>query len=366
MSRLGLLLAVLTLAGCAAPRRTAGADADVRQRLSSVKSDPAAVVAFVDERVASVSDPRLRAELDLARAQAMRALGRPLSAKSGLARAWAQVQPDLTGVGAAIQLEWADLEYRTGARSSARARWETLATTPRAPRLEVDRALACLAVSSAAAGDTAGEHAWSRRLGSRAAAAMAEARRSLGSERPPTSVASAPGGSIPKDPRNILAEIHTRSDWGARPTKSNSSPMEPIRAVTVHHAAMDRPAPGRASSQIRSIQSAHQNDEGWADIGYHFLVDPEGGIWEGRPLNTQGAHAGDSESNRGNIGVCLLGNFDLSSVPSSQAAALERLLDRLRDHFRLTRSDVVPHSRYRSTACPGRSLSNLVDVYRRG
>ena len=87
--------------------------------------------------------------------------------------------------------------------------------------------------------------------------------------------------------------------------------MSRIDRITVHHSAVhaDREAQDRSAEIIRSIQKNHQRDKGWGDIGYHYLIDREGRVWTGRPEGWQGAHAGDPQSNRGNLGVCLMGNF---------------------------------------------------------
>jgi N-acetyl-anhydromuramyl-L-alanine amidase AmpD len=137
------------------------------------------------------------------------------------------------------------------------------------------------------------------------------------------------------------------------------------RAVT----AVDRAAAGRA---IRAIQDEHIRRRGWNDIGYHYIVDRAGRVWEGRPASQIGAHAGSSEANRGNLGVLLLGNFELQQPAPAQIASAERLLEALRRRHKLPRVEVLSHGDVRRdcglgpTTCPGKNLVPWVERYRRG
>ena len=85
----------------------------------------------------------------------------------------------------------------------------------------------------------------------------------------------------------------SRASWRAKPLRQNHEPMGPPTRITVHHSA--EPLTSRKLSESRKevlrIQSIHQDDKHWADIGYHFLIDPAGRIFEGRPVEIQGAHA---------------------------------------------------------------------------
>ncbi|WP_017624937.1 peptidoglycan recognition protein family protein [Nocardiopsis chromatogenes] len=125
----------------------------------------------------------------------------------------------------------------------------------------------------------------------------------------------------------------TRSGWGAdeglRGEVDGGS--HPVQVVTVHHAAM--PVAEDPRETMRAIYWLHTVENGWADIGYHLLIDPEGTVYEGRatggPLPVfsgmplpgsarcvTGAHA--VGHNAGNIGICLLGDFT-SAMPSRPA-----------------------------------------------
>lgn len=146
------------------------------------------------------------------------------------------------------------------------------------------------------------------------------------------------------------------------------NPMLPTRYITVHHDGM---SPFRATDQASSagrieiIRRGHR-DKGWGDIGYHFVVDRGGRVWEGRELKWQGAHV--KNENEGNIGICCLGNFDEQSPSDAQLEALQQILACTMAKYRVPVSRVKTHQEWASahTACPGRALqAEMVTIRRR-
>ncbi|WP_432494138.1 N-acetylmuramoyl-L-alanine amidase [Kineococcus auxinigenes] len=129
------------------------------------------------------------------------------------------------------------------------------------------------------------------------------------------------------DERVALAApaIRTRAAWGADETlrKSSASYSSTLKAAVVHHTA----DPGtytqaQVPAVIRGMYRYHTVTLGWADLGYNFVVDRFGGIWEGRAGGTTrpvvGAHAGGF--NVDTFGVSMMGDYT-SAAPS--AACLE-------------------------------------------
>lgn len=170
----------------------------------------------------------------------------------------------------------------------------------------------------------------------------------------------------------------TRASWGAKSMQSNFDRMDAPYRLTVHHTAepADTHSHDAAAREMRDLQRMHQEGNGWADLGYHFLIDQAGRIHEGRPISAQGAHAGNSDLNRGNIGICLLGNFvaqpergadySLAQAPTDeQWEALDRLVDQLQLRYRIADNQIWAHSHLKETACPGPALLSWVQSRRR-
>jgi tetratricopeptide (TPR) repeat protein len=162
--------------------------------------------------------------------------------------------------------------------------------------------------------------------------------------------------------------ILPREQWHARAIRSNIDPMTPIFRITVHHTAdrCDQSDLQSSAELINYYQKVHQERNGWADIGYHFLIDRAGRVWEGRPISYQGAHAGNSEKNRGNIGVCLLGDFTEQQVNATQKTSLAGLLRELCRIYKLNPgTQVYTHKEMQATECPGPKLQSVVEDFRR-
>lgn len=165
-----------------------------------------------------------------------------------------------------------------------------------------------------------------------------------------------------------------RRAWGAMPARADrmDKNVGGWRRITIHHSAEREPpdldgTQSASAAAVRSIQKAHVDgrETGWGDIGYHFVVDPYGRVFQGRELAWQGAHA-KGAANVQNIGICLIGNFE-NEKPTRQAlAALQELLDQLRRQHSIPRDEVLAHCDLKRTSCPGKHLEPFVRGYANG
>jgi uncharacterized protein (TIGR03437 family) len=122
--------------------------------------------------------------------------------------------------------------------------------------------------------------------------------------------------------------VITRTEWGCPDGQSNPRATPQYTTVThliVHHTAGSNTASDWAAV-VRSIWSLHVFTNGWSDIGYNYLIDPNGMIYEGRAGgdNVIGAHF--SCANSGTLGVALLGTFTSVSPTSRAITSLQHLL----------------------------------------
>ena len=188
----------------------------------------------------------------------------------------------------------------------------------------------------------------------------AELQRRVRALTPPAGPAPVVVASIP---------IESRSAWSPAPeNRANLEPMGQPRRVTIHHSAMyfrdTRPA--ACAAQIQRIQKEHMGNRDYGDIGYHFLIDSGGRIFQGRELKWQGAHAGgkDGANNTQNIGICMLGDF-LHRPPTPAAMkSLELLVADLRGKFQIPTSRLFAHTEFTGSECPGPFLIDWVKKHR--
>lgn len=161
--------------------------------------------------------------------------------------------------------------------------------------------------------------------------------------------------------------IQPRTSWSPlAPNRNNLDRMQRPRRITIHHSAMyfRDTRPRAAAAQIGKIQREHMQNRNYGDIGYHFLIDPSGRIWEGRQLRYQGAHASGS-NNIGNIGICLLGNFmrqakDGQGPTNAQVQSMEQLVTQMMRRYQFGGDALFCHSDFKNTACPGVRMQPIV------
>ncbi len=125
--------------------------------------------------------------------------------------------------------------------------------------------------------------------------------------------------------------IITRAGWGADESIRKGKPeyAEPLRMAVVHHTATADSYPKSQSDDIvRGIYAYHVKTNGWDDIGYNFLVDRYGQIFEGRfggmDKTVQGAHS--LGFNRNTTGISIIGNFASSRPPEVAMNSLKRII----------------------------------------
>jgi len=125
--------------------------------------------------------------------------------------------------------------------------------------------------------------------------------------------------------------IFSRPSWRANERIRRGKPdyADAVRFAVVHHTAGSNAyTRAQSASIVRGIQRYHVLANGWDDVGYNFLVDKYGQIFEGRyggvDKNVVGAHA--QGFNQGSTGIALIGNYDATNVTPAARAALTRLI----------------------------------------
>lgn len=159
-----------------------------------------------------------------------------------------------------------------------------------------------------------------------------------------------------------LFGAHPRSEWATEsPSRTLMNKMLPVKHITVHHDGIPTLFTGSDAAstcaRIEFVRRGHRN-KGWGDIGYHFIIDRSGAVWEGRPIAWQGAHVRDH--NEGNVGILVMGNFEIQKPTSQQLASLDELVSKAKSHWRVKSSNLRSHREWEdaATSCPGRNLQS--------
>lgn len=136
-------------------------------------------------------------------------------------------------------------------------------------------------------------------------------------------------------------------------------PSEPWNYIILHHSGTPAGSLQSIHQQHLRRKDAHGNP--WKGIAYHFVIGNGHGMPDGAVEATfrwkqqlHGAHAGHALYNSRGIGICIIGNFEQTSPTKAQLTALRKLLTILAQQHSISPDNILGHSTFRKTACPGR------------
>lgn len=193
---------------------------------------------------------------------------------------------------------------------------------------------------------------------------------------PPRYVPPTPQPDVPiKRPTPPVAmslgqlQIIPRSSWAkASPIGSRIRKMGSVSRITVHHEGWTPvwfTDTTTTAARLDAIRRGHLSRLRAGDIGYHYIIDRAGRIWQGRDDSYQGAHV--RSNNENNIGIMVLGNFETQTPSSAQLASLRNTLLALKKEHKVSTRRIYTHKEITSTSCPGRNLQGqMVNLRRSG
>ena len=152
--------------------------------------------------------------------------------------------------------------------------------------------------------------------------------------------------------------VVSRAQWGARPPNGSFSTNFNPTKIVIHHTAGSK---GGAST-VKGIQAYHQNDCGWTDIGYHFLVNHEGTVFEGRPENVQGAHVAGANSYC--LGISAMGHYSKYQCDKPCWDSIVRLTAYACSKYRIHPSNIIGHQNMANKDCPGKYIYSRMNELR--
>lgn len=205
---------------------------------------------------------------------------------------------------------------------------------------------------------------------------------------------------VPREPTRVRGVRYlSRAAWGAdeskrfKPDGTVNSPEQyyPLQIITVHHTATPNDDPDPAAT-VRAIYEYHAITNDWGDIGYHFLIDEDGNVYEGRYSGDDGIPAFNEDGdlvtgfhsvgfNSGALGIALIGSLDQQGPTKAAKASLIRLIKvisrfkGLDPQAKVTYTNPVNgtqkdtdtiggHRDYLETECPGQVMYDLLGEVR--
>jgi len=149
--------------------------------------------------------------------------------------------------------------------------------------------------------------------------------------------------------------IVPRSGWNAAEPKPFKQHVP--KQITIHHEGTRLELTADAAKKIKAIQTWGMGpDRNWVDIPYHFLIAPNGTIYEGRNVYTVGETATEYDPT-GHLLITCLGNLEVQEMPEAQLNALINLIAHCSKTYQIPFETLASHRDYsKQTTCPGKNL----------
>lgn len=171
-----------------------------------------------------------------------------------------------------------------------------------------------------------------------------------------------------------LQKVISYNKEGEKLTWPLQYPRE-VSKIIIHHTASDNNE-NNPIKAIRNIFYYHTIGRGWGDIGYNYIIDKEGNIYEGRygGEGVVGAHAGPG--NRGSIGIAVLGNYNETEISDEALHSLELLISQKTKLYKIDPEgnsyfrgknlpNIIGHNSVMATSCPGKNIIDLLPEIRK-
>jgi hypothetical protein len=135
-----------------------------------------------------------------------------------------------------------------------------------------------------------------------------------------------------------------------------------ITNVTLHHTGFPEPLrPGEDPVlRLRNLQSWGAAERNWWDVPYHFLIDLEGRVYEGRDWRYKGDTNTTYEPG-GHFLISVIGNYEIQEPTPAQVDAIADLMAWAVDRFDLTLDRIGGHYDFAATACPGVHFRGMLE-----
>lgn len=157
-------------------------------------------------------------------------------------------------------------------------------------------------------------------------------------------------------PPDFEARIVTRSQWGSTPLDTALARAHAVQRITLHHGGVPFARDRDVGQYLRDLQAWSRREKKWVDVPYHYVIDLDGGVYEGRPIE----YAGDTNTEYDPAGHALIevvGNYEDIEPGAAQLRAVVDTMAMLAAKYRVPVAEIRGHRDYsRQTECPGKNL----------
>jgi hypothetical protein len=135
-----------------------------------------------------------------------------------------------------------------------------------------------------------------------------------------------------------------------------------ITHITLHHSGDAEPLrpTDDVVKKLRGLQSWGASDRNWWDVPYHYLLDLDGHVYEGRDWHYMGETNTEYDPN-GHFLITVIGNYEKQEATAAQLAAIADLMAWAVRKFDVPLDNIGGHYNYAKTDCPGKNLRKYLE-----
>lgn len=157
--------------------------------------------------------------------------------------------------------------------------------------------------------------------------------------------------------RNIVSV----QQWGGTPAIEAQARKHVASRITLHHQGESFLKGRDPQLYLRNLQAWSRNTRKWLDIPYHYVIDLDGIIYEGRNIN----YAGDTNTDYDPSGHALIevvGNFEEVEPTQAQLDAVVKAMTMLAVKYKISPDSISGHKDFSTqTVCPGKNLYRFLE-----
>jgi N-acetyl-anhydromuramyl-L-alanine amidase AmpD len=131
--------------------------------------------------------------------------------------------------------------------------------------------------------------------------------------------------------------------------------------IVIHTAAVK-------DASFEAVRRYHIEERGWSDIGYHYYIEKDGKIHQGREEDKIGAHCRAADMNHKSLGICFEGHHDHEDWTYEQKDSALFLIQKLKMRYNIPKDHIIGHREAydiegveRKKTCPG-TMIDMVEV----
>ncbi|MEO5590126.1 MAG: N-acetylmuramoyl-L-alanine amidase [Gemmatimonadaceae bacterium] len=135
-----------------------------------------------------------------------------------------------------------------------------------------------------------------------------------------------------------------------------------ISHVTLHHTGDAQPLRREDSpmAKLRGLQAWGASDRNWWDVPYHFLLDLDGNVYEGRDWHFMG-ETNTAYDPGGHFLISVIGNYDKQEPTPAQLKSIADMMAWALSEAHLPVDSIGGHYNYAQTGCPGTNLKKYLE-----